>query len=946
LIDREICPQGKVEVIMNKAELEEIQAAVGPEEPKSPCVSCDEFVPIFPLRFSVNPNDVDDNFLDQANKSEEWMPQKVVSLGGSGLGDMGDDRPLSVSFASDVRSCPTLGVGGYDIRFVGAGFVYLFDETQNKTYAWRVEDESNTFTELLKEERFMDGDISQKTNTSIHHGESPSCIWGLKNSRVHILLANTLLTKSKALAIQNDKDGIRSLLAVGIDLASWNDKHPTNHTFTAQDIGKYTEEFRRSDRPGFFDFSPRNVLVDKDNAQDRQKTIIAEMRGIYKAKKGEEEKLIAVVMHDPIALLEDMTGIIAEKMARLNKYLTSPARNRKKTAQGLLSHYFKTIAPNKKLRYEKRLDTTEYNHFPSRFFDEVKVLRSDILRWKKYRAAWLKTYHQTEKPYHWGAGFLRFDLSHPVSSTFHALSFTNCTDLLYGPTDQEQDDEFDLSEAWWAMEAARNPFMLNMEHDKGFGDDLLKLRPDTVTNIVKTTVSQIPIVVWRHEASRRILEQARVYMFKRVRNNTWKEKVAGKVEKQIQSRMKMKSVADAEKFIHYATREYKKQNAGHIENYAMPKREVVGKLEELINVDPGTLLKNIEKRGSLIDGTMDVLVWTDGKVDIKDLKYKPNPFLQKTEIGLAPIIGILSALNLYRAIDEFDWQKDPWISFSNLGSALAGVGTAVNSALLSVRAVFPAEFNRLTAYTSMKWLASVTATRLFGYGTAVLDGVTYSIKARQQYEIGNKEAGDAYVSSAATLLAGGGILTAATAIMVKGGTFVTIAFAVPVWGWVAAGVLLMGIGVVNVLAGEDAEFTEMDDWMDACAFGLQKRGNYKDNALEKEVQAFFEAYMGPRITKTSWGRPPALHLELTVIYPLTGLVERESVDPEGSVLVLSQLGLDQGKENLYTVLDIGKKANDFSARITFSYAPEGLGRTLSRTFVVKKSDQPFGMLSS
>jgi N-acetylmuramoyl-L-alanine amidase len=42
LIDREICPQGKVEVIMNKAELEEIQAAVGPEEPKSPCVDCDE----------------------------------------------------------------------------------------------------------------------------------------------------------------------------------------------------------------------------------------------------------------------------------------------------------------------------------------------------------------------------------------------------------------------------------------------------------------------------------------------------------------------------------------------------------------------------------------------------------------------------------------------------------------------------------------------------------------------------------------------------------------------------------------------------------------------------------------------------------------------------------------------------------------------------------------
>jgi hypothetical protein len=75
-------------------------------------------------------------------------------------------------------------------------------------------------------------------------------------------------------------------------------------------------------------------------------------------------------------------------------------------------------------------------------------------------------------------------------------------------------------------------------------------------------------------------------------------------------------------------------------------------------------------------------------------------------------------------------------------------------------------------------------------------------------------------------------------------------------------------------------------------------------------------------------------------------LERESVDSEGSVRVLSHLGLDHGKENLYTVLDIGKKANDFSARITFSYAPEGLGRTLSRTFVVKRSDKPFGMPSS
>jgi hypothetical protein len=924
---------------------------------------CQRTVPIFPLRYSVHP------------KQSDYE---------KGLGHHADERMQKGSRTlpdefRDSRFPSPAGDGVYDLRCIGDGFIYLFisdyeykepANEQRDVLVWQVNRENLGFTEIVKDSRFLDSAVLMEGLQKGSH-ESPF-IWAPEDTTVYVLATDSLLTRAKVIEIKK-KLYDRNSMTTQISLRTWNPEHPDTGTFSAEKLGEWVEEFKHRQTPKFFEFSPRQL-----STVSTAKEVVDAMKNHYKNQKDAEIKLIAVVLSDPIALVEDTAGIIAQEIENLERYLKNPVLQRRLIVHGLIEQALK-IDDTLRRRWTKHLNIRFYEEVEREHRHKEDSLRSKIERWKRFRAEWLKSYEKPDSGiYHkWRLHyrFQLYDKTHNLSANLHAMSFAKITELMLAPDDQVGHAESDLYAKWWSLPAAQNPFMVNMELDKGV---LGPFKWDTLGDTIKTGMEQASILAWRHEATRHILEQARVYMVRRVGESVakghtpvqWKKDTIGKIEKKIQKLMGLATETDAAKFMHFVTQEYKQQNTGHFKIVKLTTDEVLAKLEEVTQMNPGALgskatantsqapkgkkSPNIEKTGTLYDDTLEVLVWTDGKNDVNQLKYTANPFLQKAELGISYIVGLLSVMNLCFVMAELRPSKEKKEMFFDAAGALLAVGTAVNSALITIKSSNPERYAHLTASRLGKNLASITAMRYFGYGTAFVDGVSYGLKARKQFDADNPEAGGAYVASGAFLVVGGALLTSSGAILAGGSSAAVAVAGVPIGGWLAAAVILLGTGIAYAIVGENAEFTAIDYWMNASTFGQHKSLSGHPQSypnLETEVQTFYNVLVGPKIEDTNWENAPELHLLLTVEYPLKGkghsYSSQQTVDrfDEFYCTVSEEANSPQelesgGEMRIYKIRNLRKKSKEFSFPITFSYTPDTIGKKLSLRYVVRRSDKP------
>ncbi|PJI53521.1 hypothetical protein CTI14_27310, partial [Methylobacterium radiotolerans] len=127
---------------------------------------------------------------------------------------------------------------------------------------------------------------------------------------VHILLTDTLLTERKIREIESDLDGIRAKLATTVDMKAWAESAPARHTFPASRLGELVEEFKGSD----LSFSPWRIKQSTPSAQ----SLLTGMKAVASAMQ------IAVVMHDNIALVQDLGGIFHASRSEMETYNSAP----------------------------------------------------------------------------------------------------------------------------------------------------------------------------------------------------------------------------------------------------------------------------------------------------------------------------------------------------------------------------------------------------------------------------------------------------------------------------------------------------------------------------------------------------------------------------------------------------------------------------------------------
>ncbi|MDR2625235.1 MAG: hypothetical protein LBC37_02795, partial [Zoogloeaceae bacterium] len=363
--------------------------------------------------------------------------------------------------------------------------------------------------------------------------------------------------------------------------------------------------------------------------------------------------------------------------------------------------------------------------------------------------------------------------------------------------------------------------------------------------------------------------------------------------------------ADAQK-LEQEARELQERSAKY-EQEARAKRAAAKVLEEKLgsqNERAAELLREAEEAGIKAEtagieaGTKRAKAIT-AREAAQTLRRR-NPFLIDVHLGVASFLTALAVWNLGNAMDTLA-KKRSAVNFSAFAAALATMGSALNTLANTQWAKdTPSPLARRWFSSSVgKFIAGIVALRLFGYGAAALDGVTYSLAAAEQFKAGNERAGRFYAGAAASLLTGGVMTTAAAVTGAKAaaaaaaGASVIVGLStpllgIPIWGWIVAGTLVLGVGVYCLFKGDDARFGPMNYWLDACVFGWGNiPGQKRYPNLEAELKAFHNAAFGPQLTDEDWdtwrlkdnsfGIITEDSLDIALIYPLPGSGHRLSV---------------------------------------------------------------------
>ena len=334
-----------------------------------------------------------------------------------------------------------------------------------------------------------------------------------------------------------------------------------------------------------------------------------------------------------------------------------------------------------------------------------------------------------------------------------------------------------------------------------------------------------------------------------------------------------------------------------------------------------------------------------------------------------------------KAIEDFriSADLDDIATVSNLAAAALGTASAVNGALVATRALAPAMFENASVLSSaLRAVASTGALRLFGYGGALADAITNWFKAYKQYQIGNASTGTYYALAGAGMFFGGIALTHAGAGAMTTGIGLAGSFlGIPVWGWIVAGVILLGLGLWWLCKGDDGRYSALDFWLNDGTFGkralLGRESGVAYPSLTAENKAYVEINYAPKKFDSEWKvlaldtlvsavgtvgvtttYSPRLLVEIA--YPLEGeILPLQSVSVMGETSpnisggAETDLTIRQERRKqlvsggtLLTYVITGLRNDiDFDLSLTAKYVPKLLGEPLAATYSFANEDVPW-----
>ncbi len=940
--------------------------------------SCQARIPLFPLRYSAH-----------------------------GRPKGGADHAYTLP--SLERGFRKLDHAQYGLRCIGGGFIYLFDETQGDVFVWRVNEENGQFIELQSQHRSLEGALkSYKPGHTVRH------LWARECSVVHLLLTDTLLTERKIRAIQSDQGGIRSKLATTIDMKAWQAGAPSKHTFAAERIGELVEEFKGTN----LDFSSWKVKLSVPSAQ----ALVTGMKAVAPAKQ------IAVIMHDNIALVQDLGGLFQQSRQAMESYTAAPDRTsktgdvqryRKMLIAELIGRIYESayaekagVAGKGSEAFERALkrdiDEREWKrrrfadnlavmerepakHRPSSYPDarrqldamptdpigqraaalsesaplyarhvreanRVKFMRdfatetekrhSAVLDRKNDRCKWLESYQSAAASGDMGTAFLRYDTEEPMSSTSHAIAFVACIDGMVWGTETtpqgKKDKERELFDRWWKLPWQTNPILVNIEYDKGLTDAIWENKMDVATDAAGSKgLGQL----LRYGALHYLMEQVGVYTLSRFprqgsNGRVWHGAARDAVAQRIQQLAGMGTVEDANRLVQMLETRYHDR----LEIRRLTRQEAIDALEDAALFPRGSVAVGSIAMGA--GDTMEVIVWQR----LTPMTRFANPFLQVFERGVAGGVAFFSLLNLKTAVFSFD-KENIRTTGLNLIAATMGIGSAVNGLLASTRAMMPAAYLRVSfSGITMRAMASTSALRLFGYGGALADAISNWSKAFEQQKIGNGDAATAYAVAGLSLGLGGGALTTGGAALASGLGMAGTAAMVPVWGWLAAGVILLGVGLWWLMKGDQAQFISLGYWLNDGSFGKREQLGRKEAiptyaSLDDENKGYVQASYAPQKIEADWHVTSNI-LTLKIAYPLAGKSQRiTGLEVGDSAVEIQALPGDEklpngGSIHTYQIRGL-KKGRGFIYSVIPSYVPNFLGERLQSKFIFSNEDAPW-----
>ncbi|WP_309295736.1 toxin VasX [Pseudomonas protegens] len=923
---------------------------------------CRARIPLFPLRYSAHSR-----------------PKGGI--------DYGYDRPTL------ENGFPGLKHAQYGLRFIGGGFIYLLDETEGDVFVWGIKEDDGQFLELLSKHSTLEASLKgYKTGNALPQ------IWARSCSRVHLLLTDTLLTARKVRELQANREGIRDRLCTTIDMKSWKPEAPTKNTFPAEYLQSQVEELKGTP----LDFSPWNTVPSRSASavltgmkgisseaqiaivmydhiglvQDltglvqqacgamekycatpeegdsqehvgrHRKKIVADLiekiyESSYAAKKGlqSQEEISKSIereaeiqdwqirrIREQSEQLRQIQQISQRRVNGRSQSPLPPLPNRRETRSKVLMNVAKLNARH--VRENERID------FLNKYEKDLQHLHKKSLGHKNDRCIWLRTYFSTTCN-ELGSSFLRYDKFDNTSSSSHASAFCSCIEGMVWGTEETpdgiKDEERDLFGFWWQASGDKNPHLINLELDKGLAEELWKSKGDALVATVKE-LRAIPL----HYATNALIRQIGVFAL--TRPNAWRGAVRNNVDELIHRLAGTGTVGDAARLRNILEERYR----DHIRTRQLSRVEA----ERFIRQAAGAPAFTTE--GSIARGagnTMIVLDWER----MSALARYANPFMQTLEMGAASVVGVLSILNLKAAIMGFDWKPGArGASASSVGAAIMGLASAISGMLASTEIAMPAAYGRISSASRVAtWIASRAATRAFGYGGAIFDAMTNAFKAHAQYEIGNSDAASYYSAASFFVGSGGAAITfGSTALMGQGITLATVALGVPVWGWLVAGVIFLGIGVWFMMRGDAARYDAIAYWLNDGTFGnrelLGRPSAREFETLDKESYWYMVACYSPKLIDLDWSSMSLSlslydpRLEIEIHYPLPGEILPPMVEFDKEVFKTTHIEMtphasESGSERRsYTIRGLEEKDRE-TFGVRFAYTPKNIAETLVAT---------------
>jgi hypothetical protein len=291
---------------------------------------------------------------------------------------------------------------------------------------------------------------------------------------------------------------------------------------------------------------------------------------------------------------------------------------------------------------------------------------------------------------------------------------------------------------------------------------------------------------------------------------------------------------------------------------------------------------NMRKAGQLVDASMksaehaqDVI--SKSQQNIEGLKKSYNPFVVGTNQTLSPLVVLANALNLSRAIHDFECKEvdtDCVINSLNLTAAIFGT---VSAFLYATETYVERSTLVVSKGLGVKTIISSStlkiirnSTKVFGAVAAAFDAFTQYGKSVKATKNDNEEASDAYLAASLLLGAGGVVIAFASA---------------PVWILISVG-LLVG-GMFQVSKADGLRWDDADKWLNACVWGGERE--IPNNKLygknwDKEYADFVAVYFNPLVDSADWKSDVELdfnpfgetsiksmskRLEFTIYFPLS-----------------------------------------------------------------------------